>query len=413
MWLGAVSNHKNNYYKLFDHTITMRILLVLHFGIANDGSATAIQRFLPLLQARGVEPLVILPSQGNLHDVLVQQKIPAISLKYNYRFSVYPPRVSRQDKMLFLYRLVGRWLVSTYSVIQLLGIAKRFRPDIIHTNSSVCAIGYQVSRLLRIPHVWHIREYGLDYCYMGPQQLRYRKARSYTICITKNLQQYNNLDTNPCSRVIYDGVLGVENLYYTPQKQPYFLFAGRIEKIKGVFPLLNAYAQYHKNCVHPLPLYLAGQEIAGRDYVIKCHRFVTENELTHCVHFLGARADILALYQNATALIVPSLSEGFGFITAEAMFSGCLVVGHDAAGTKEQFDNGVVLTGEEIALRYTQQEQLVQHLLDMTDAVERGTFIEHYEPMILRAQQVVQQLYTSERNAEQIYQFYQDILLLS
>ena len=92
------------------------------------------------------------------------------------------------------------------------------------------------------------------------------------------------------------------------------------------------------------------------------------------------------------------------------MFSGCLVVGHDVAGTKEQFDNGVELTGEEIALRYTQQEQLVQHLLDITDAVEKTVFKEHYEPMILRAQRVVKQLYTNERNAEQIFQEYQEIL---
>ncbi|MGM9746973.1 MAG: glycosyltransferase family 4 protein [Paludibacteraceae bacterium] len=388
----------------------MRVLFVLHFGAANDGSSTALRRFLPLLQARGVEPLVILPLKGNLRVVLMQSNIPAVSLKYNYRFSVYPPRASRQDKLLFLYRLVGRWLVNTCSMIQLLCIAKRFHPDIIHTNSSVCAIGYQVSRLLRVPHVWHIREYGFTYCYMGRQLRRYQNKRSYTICITKDIQRYNKLINAPRSRVIYDGVLSIADLCYNIQKRPYFLFAGRIEKIKGVFSLLNAYAQYRKTCVRPLPLYIAGREVAGTDYAIKCHRFVTENELTQCVQFLGARTDIMSLYQEATALIVPSLAEGFGFITAEAMFSGCLVVGNDVAGTKEQFDNGVELTGEEIALRYTQQEQLVQHMLDITDALEKGRFTEQYEPMILRAQQVVQQLYTSERNAEQIYSFYHDIL---
>ena len=138
--------------------------------------------------------------------------------------------------------------------------------------------------------------------------------------------------------------------------------------------------------------------------------FVKAHNLSKDLCFLGLRQDVLQLYSDATALIVPSLSEGFGFITAEAMFSGCLVVGHDVAGTKEQFDNGVELTGEEIALRYTQQEQLVQHLLDITDAVEKGVFSARYEPMILRAQQVVKQLYTSERNAEQIFQEYQEIL---
>lgn len=75
------------------------------------------------------------------------------------------------------------------------------------------------------------------------------------------------------------------------------------------------------------------------------------------------------------------------------------------AGTKEQFDNGKELTGEEIALRYTTQEQLVQHLIDVTNNP-----IDYYEPMILRGQSVVKQLYSSEESAKQIYNFYQTIL---
>ena len=117
------------------------------------------------------------------------------------------------------------------------------------------------------------------------------------------------------------------------------------------------------------------------------------------------RKDILSLYKEAKALIVPSLSEGFGFITAEAMFCGCLVIGNDTAGTKEQFDNGLEMTGEEIALRYTKQEELVQHLIDVTNEP-----IKHYEPMILRAQQVVTQLYSTETHAERVYEFYNYIL---
>ena len=127
--------------------------------------------------------------------------------------------------------------------------------------------------------------------------------------------------------------------------------------------------------------------------------------ITDQVKFLGLCKDILPLYQNAKALIVPSLFEGFGFITAEAMFSGCLVIGNDTAGTKEQFDNGLEMTGEEIALRYTKQEELVQHLIDVTNNPTR-----HYEPMILRAQQVVAQLYSTEKHAERVYEFYNYIL---
>ena len=117
------------------------------------------------------------------------------------------------------------------------------------------------------------------------------------------------------------------------------------------------------------------------------------------------RDDILSLYREAKALIVSSLTEGFGFITSEAMFCGCLVIGNDVAGTKEQFDNGLEMTGKDIALRYTKQEELVQHMIDVSN-----NGIEHYEPMILRAQQVVKQLYSTEQNAQRVYQLYTSIV---
>ena len=53
------------------------------------------------------------------------------------------------------------------------------------------------------------------------------------------------------------------------------------------------------------------------------------------VKFLGIRKDIYSLMKNAMALVVSSPSEGFGFITVEAMLNGCLVIGRNTAGTKE------------------------------------------------------------------------------
>ncbi|MGN0235335.1 MAG: glycosyltransferase family 4 protein [Paludibacteraceae bacterium] len=394
----------------------MKILFVLHSGGANEGSGKAFLRFLPLLMERGVESLVILPTrEGGLYDILSQSNISVLTTKYHYRFSVFPPSSTLRDRCLFFPRLCGRWMVNAYSLSQLLRIVKHFRPDLIHTNTSVCAIGYQVSRLLHIKHIWHIREYGaldFNYYYYPSRQWqlhRYRKNNSYTLCITKDIQRYNQLENDATSRVVYDGVLPRKAIIYKPQKQPYLLFVGYLSRGKGVLCLLEAYAIYRQRCLHPLPLWLAGK--SSESCKERVDELVKEHDLSAHLSFLGLRQDVQQLYSEATALIVPSLSEGFGFITAEAMFYGCLVVGHDVAGTKEQFDNGVELTDEEIALRYTQQEQLVQHMLDITEAVEKGTFTEYYEPMILRAQKVVQQLYTSERNAEQIYQFYQDILV--
>ena len=387
----------------------MKIIFILSSTITHGGGTKAFMQMLMGGIKHGIKPLVILPDNNGIYKILTKNKIPCKALHLHYRMSVYPWKTTILDKLLFLPRLIGRFSVNSLATIQLLKITKQFKPDIIHTNVSVVAIGYYVARLLKIPHVWHIREYGdLDFnLYHYPsrkvQLCKYKCLNSYTLCITKDIQQHNNLYQWKNSRVIYDGVLSNSLLTYQKNKAPYFLFAGRIEKAKGILPLLDAYAIYCQQHPAPLLLYIAGNGSLEYTKIVKDK--ILQYGIEDRVVFLGMRDDILALYQKAKALIVPSLSEGFGFITAEAMFSGCLVIGNDVAGTREQFDNGKEITGEEIALRYTTQKELVQHLIDVTN-----NDIDYYEPMIRRAQQVVAQLYSVEEHAKQVYDLYLKIL---
>jgi len=89
----------------------------------------------------------------------------------------------------------------------------------------------------------------------------------------------------------------------------------------------------------------------------------------------------------------------------EAMYNKTLVIAHNTAGTKEQLDNGVKLTGNEIALRYNTETELTQHLLTVSSVP-----LEQYSQMIERAYTTVSKLYTTEQNAQQVMQFYKDIL---
>lgn len=387
----------------------MKIAYFLHTAKATDGSSKAFLHLMHDLLPKGIIPLVILPREGEICQILHNMNIQYVVLSWAARPSTYPWSLTFKDKLLFIPRLLGRLLVNTLATLQSIKIVRKFQPEIIHTNTSILAIGYYTALYLHIPHIWHIREYGaLDfnyyyYPYRQKQLNRYHKDGSYTISITKDIQCYNAL-TNWCnSKAIYDGVLPLNSLYHNVNKSDYLLFVGSLQKAKGIVPLIHAYAEYCKKMHSPLPLLIAGGGSNG--YKQQIIDIMKKYGITDQVKFLGLCKDILPLYQNAKALIVPSLFEGFGFITAEAMFSGCLVIGNDTAGTKEQFDNGLEMTGEEIALRYTKKEELVQHLIDVTNNPTR-----HYEPMILRAQQVVAQLYSTEKHAERVYEFYNYIL---
>ena len=87
------------------------------------------------------------------------------------------------------------------------------------------------------------------------------------------------------------------------------------------------------------------------------------------------------------------------------MLQGCLAIGRNTDGTKEQFDNGLDMTGEEIGLRYDTNEELSRLLKEVT-----VNPISYYQPYKERAFRVVNQLYTEENNIQQIYSFYKEIL---
>ena len=101
--------------------------------------------------------------------------------------------------------------------------------------------------------------------------------------------------------------------------RPYFLFVGNIEPKKNLPFLLHAYAACAESCGHDLV-------IVGRQGW-KCRGVLRQLRHWHGpgqVHWLGRLPDeqLTALYQQATALIMPSLEEGFGLPILEAMAAG-------------------------------------------------------------------------------------------
>ena len=199
--------------------------------------------------------------------------------------------------------------------------------------------------------------------------------------------------------VIYDGVFQKDTK--TPivlEKKKYFLFVGSLQKGKGIYDALSAFDAASEQ----VPDYEFW--IAGNDYVNIEHE-ISVRKNSSKIKYLGFRKDIYILMANATALLVPSYYEGFGFITAEAMLNRTIVIGRDVAGTKEQFDNGLESTGKEIGIRINSTD-------DLTDAIIKvcKTPLPAYQAMIDRAYRVVMDNYTIEKNTQEILKFYEKLL---
>lgn len=386
----------------------MKVAFVLNSTLTTGGASKSFLSMLAGLMSIGVIPFVILPDRNGLYNII--NKLDVKTFVLTYRESTYPPYDKTiVDILLFLPRLFGRIYVNWRATSKLKKIFKEEMPDIVHTNVSVVNIGFKAAKKLGIPHIYHIREYGdLDFNrhyfplhgYFA-QQLDMQK--SYSICITEDIQKHYQQAGKSTSRVVYNGIMSRRDILPSNMGK-YFLFMGRIEPAKGLDFLLQAYKKYFENTTNPLPLHIAGAAY-DNNYMKYINRCIKEANIGNNILFLGEIKEIESAIHNAKAIIIPSCFEGFGRVMPEAMFHGCLAIGRNTGGTKEQMDNGKCLTGKEIALSFTTVEQLAEQLLAVSKTPAKDL-----DPIRERAFQTVNTLYTTEALVENVYQFYKDII---
>ena len=388
----------------------MKVAYITNGSGSLGGATKALLQLVNELVKYGVEPLIVLPDTEGIYSDLKKKGIKVYAL--NYRMNIYPPLRGLKDYLFFIPRSIGRFMLTRKTANRLAAILKENEIQLVHSNSSVVEIGKLAAEKLNIPHIYHVREYGdADF------KMHYIPSKSYahlmmrksnTICITKGIQKHHGLDKanrlKGKSVVIYDGVLPQQSVPTLSEKGNYFLFAGRLEPAKGLDFMLKGYCEYAKSTPNPLPLKVAGHQ-RRPGYLAMIKDYIHLNGLDAHVELLGPRSDIFDLMKEARAIVIASPFEGFGFCMAEAMFKGCLVIGRDLTGTHEQFEKGLEMHGAEIGLRYKTIDELAKALQDASDSPNEK-FIE----MRQRAFTTVNQLYTAENSAKQVFEFYNTLL---
>lgn len=124
-------------------------------------------------------------------------------------------------------------------------------------------------------------------------------------------------DAKPASRE----ALGVEG--------PMVLWVGRLDPVKGLSHLLEAFGAITRRTGAHLVLAGAGPELAP--LVEKVKRMA----LSRRVRFLGARHDVPALLKAADVFAFPSRTEGLPNALLEAMAAACPIVATDVPGCRD------------------------------------------------------------------------------
>ena len=375
----------------------MKILYMLATS-GMHGSTLSFLSLVRAMRARGEEVVVVMPEHSDELDKIFSSLNVKVRIIHNLTHYLYYD-MEGVSKAKCTYRMCKRFVRWGINYRQMMKIAKEEKPDIIHSNVGPLRLGFIVARRLGIPHVWHIREYGdIDFNMREFPTRRYflhLLSKGTTISITKDIRSHNGLENHPLAHVIYNGVRPRDDVYFDSPKEQYFLCASQVQRAKGHDDVLKAFARFHD--LHPSWKLL----IIGRYYepfISELKQFVADHHLNDVVSFEGHKSNVTDYMRRARALIVASHFEGFGRMTAEASFAGCMVIGRATGGTLEIMQQ----TG---GLLFNNNDELLSAMEQAASMPEA-----QYKESVLHAQHIAQQLFSEEAYVDNVYSVYNEIV---
>lgn len=367
------------------------------------GSGQSLALLLKELKSRGHDVLAVLPAKGDLSEKLEEYGVD-YTINPHIKMRIWPICESLKDKILFIPRLIYWRFSDVLAFKKLHKDAVTFKPDIIHSNVSVIRYGYDLAEKLNIRHIWHIREYGdkdFNFKTYPTKNSRIKLLKKTpAICISRQLQDEYKLYEN--CEVIYNGIRSKTITHINNLKQPFFLFLGQVTVRKGILDLMEAYIKYKQNNGR-YSLKIVGPISKKIKKILSDN--ITKSGLENDVEIIGSVRNVDHYLSQASALIVPSKYEAFGRVVGEAAFNGCLIIGRDSGGIKEQLDNGEKEMGNSIGLRFTDNRELETLLYKIEKIDERTLY-----SIIQRAQLYAKNYLSTEASADKVSEFILKIL---
>ncbi len=298
---------------MFDPRITY-VITDLHTG----GVPLHLLRLATGVRERGFNPSVVsLAPGGAVADQLRIQGIPTCSC--NAAAARDLPAIWRLARHLrslqpdIVHSLLFHANVASRLAIRLAGIA----PDRL-----ICEI-----QTVEVERRWHLLVGGLTHslgrCVVGnsPSVVEHLQRRAHMSpdrlrCIPGGVDVDRIADAPPANRE----ELGI------PQSKRVVLWIGRLDPVKGLDGLVDAFTTVVEAC--DATLLLAGEGA----YEAAVRRRIEHNKLKEHVHLLGRRSDVASLLKLADVFVLPSRTEGMPNAILEAMAARCPVVTTDVPG---------------------------------------------------------------------------------
>lgn len=318
----------------------MRVLFISHTNSLDGANRSLLQLVKELRDNHNVTPIVVCPRDRQSHvltDVYAKEGIECIPVPL-VKFKLVGNK-SLVAKMLLAASFLLRNLYLFYAL-------RGVKFDLVHSNSSVIDMGAYLALWRRVPHVWHLREFGYEDFRMksvfGERYERwiYKKCVA-AIAISKAIEQKFKTLFGTRIRLIYNGILPKDESLSASHTNPVttFCITGRLEPNKNQMEVLKAclLLKHESKCHFRLLVVGAGGNTA---YTEELKKYVADNGLQDEVMFMGYRTDVPEILSQCNVGLTASTNEAFGRITVEYMMQNLAVIASDTGANPEIIRDG-------------------------------------------------------------------------
>ncbi len=302
------------------------ILVIFHDNNLNSGATKSfLSNIEYLISVPGANIYAIVPQkEGKLVEYLKKRKIEVVQITYGG--NVYGVYNSRIKTMLSFFRGVVKTLISYCSYIKIKKYFKEKKIDCVYTNTSTIYLGAWIAKALKIRHIWHFREFGLE-----DQGIKHIFSQHFVslinssekiIMISKILQSYYYDKYGvENSIVIYNDISDkyIMKKSLINKKSVNILITGTLCENKGQLFAIKVIEQLEDENIH---LYIAGKE---NEYGNRLKNYVKERGVKN-IHFCGMVEDMNELRKKMDFSLVCAAKEAFGRTIIEDMLAEIVVI---------------------------------------------------------------------------------------
>lgn len=386
----------------------MKILLISHY----DDSFGAPKSLLELayqLKSLGHTPIVLTPRHNKINIACDEREIENHSIFYK---AAYYLDNQSNIKILNLFKKLLRYVIylifNNLALYKLGKIIDYNSIDIVHTNVSIIDFGAKFAEKYKLPHVWHLREFGNEDINLVPFSKNYveyiNQNSNKCIAISNAVRDFwidKGLSSNKVIR-IYNGI-NIENaLSYNVEMVERkatlkLIFIGSLTKHKGPHHLIYALSYLPKTVLSDITLDIYGKGF--QEYEIYLKKLISDNNLDQTINLKGYDKDVFLKIKDYHLGIVCSKSEAFGRVTLEYMVNKVCVIASNTGANEEL----IVNNNDGLIYEFENNKELAEKIMYIfsNESIRQNMVTNSYNKVITK--------FSSKKNAMEIVDLYKKI----